>query len=123
MDQPGKDTWRHKQAGAHAVVLSSPSGLAFIRDTPEEIPVQELVDLYFSEVDLVLTEGYKKETLPKVEIFRSSIHEEPLADPGENLIAIMSDVEISRAIPRFKLEETGPLAEFLVENVLKRPQS
>ncbi|MBE9520643.1 MAG: molybdopterin-guanine dinucleotide biosynthesis protein B, partial [Proteobacteria bacterium] len=77
MDQPGKDTWRHKQAGAHAVVLSSPTGLGMIRDTPREIPVPELVDLYFSDVDLVLTEGYKKESLPKVEIFRSAVHAEP----------------------------------------------
>ncbi len=118
MDQPGKDTWRHKQAGAHAVVLSSPTGLGMIRDTPREIPVPELVDLYFSDVDLVLTEGYKKESLPKVEIFRSAVHAEPLPDPDEDLIAIMSDVEVARDIPRFGLDETRQLAEFLVESVL-----
>jgi molybdopterin-guanine dinucleotide biosynthesis protein B len=119
MDQPGKDTWRHKQAGAQAVVLSSPDGLGFIRDTPREIPVAELVDLYFTDVDLVLTEGYKKEVLPKIEIFRSAIHTEPLSDPGEELIAIMSDVEVARDIPRFGLEDARPLAEFLVEKVVK----
>ena len=118
MDQPGKDTWRHKQAGAHAVVLSSPTGLGFIRDTPVEISVSELVDLYFSDVDLVLTEGYKKEVLPKVEIFRSAVHAEPLSDPGEYLIAIISDVEVARDIPRFGLDETRQLAKFLVESVL-----
>ena len=118
MDQPGKDTWRHKQAGAHAVVLSSPSGLGLIRDTPREIPVPELVDLYFSDIDLVLTEGYKKEVLPKVEIFRSTVHAEPLSDPGEDLIAMMSDVEVDRDIPRFSLDETRQLAEFLVEKII-----
>ena len=118
MDQPGKDTWRHKQAGAHAVVLSSPSGLGLIRDTPREIPVPELVDLYFSDIDLVLTEGYKKEVLPKVEIFRSTVHAEPLSDPGEDLIAMMSDVEVDRDIPRFRLDETRQLAEFLVEKII-----
>jgi molybdopterin-guanine dinucleotide biosynthesis protein B len=119
MDQPGKDTWRHKQAGAHAVVLSSPTGLGFIRDSPQELSVPELVDLYFADVDLVLTEGYKKEVLPKIEIFRSAVHAEPLPDPDGNLIAIMSDVEIVRDIPLFGLEDTRPLAEFLVEKVLK----
>jgi hypothetical protein len=54
-----------------------------------------------------------------VEIFRSAIHSEPLADPGEKLIAIMSDVEVARDIPRFSLEDTRPLAEFLVEKVVK----
>ena len=118
MDQPGKDTWRHKQAGAHAVLLSSPTGLGFIRETRREIPVPELVDLYFIDVDLVLTEGYKNEVLPKVEIFRSTIHAEPLPDPGEELIAMVSDVEIDRDIPRFGLDETRQLAELLVERVL-----
>ena len=118
MDQPGKDTWRHKQAGAHAVLLSSPTGLGFIRETRREISVPELVDLYFTDVDLVLTEGYKNEVLPKVEIFRSTIHAEPLPDPGEELIAMVSDVETDRDIVRFGLDETRQLAEFLVERVL-----
>ena len=119
MDRPGKDTWRHKQAGAHTVVLSSPAGLGIIRDIPGEIPVTELADLYFSDMDLVLIEGYKKETLPKIEIFRSAVHAEPLSDPGETLLAIVSDVEVRRDIPRFSLSETRQLAEFLVERVLK----
>ena len=119
MDQPGKDTWRHKQAGAHTVVLSSPTGLGVIRDTPGEIPVSELVEHYFSDVDLVLTEGYKKEKLPKVEIFRSTVHAEPLPNPGEDLIAIMSDVEVAQNIPRFRLTETRQLAKFMVERLLQ----
>ena len=120
MDQPGKDTWRHKQAGAEAVVLSSPTGLGLIRDTSEEIPVPVLADLYFSAINMEKTEGNQPEKHPEVEIFRSTVHAEPLPDPGEILIAIMSDVEIDRDIPRFKLEETRPLAEFLVEKVLNR---
>jgi molybdopterin-guanine dinucleotide biosynthesis protein B len=118
MDTPGKDTWRHKQAGAHAVVLSSPSGLGLIRDTPWEIPVPELVDLYFAGMDLVLTEGYKKEPIPKVEIFRNVVHSEPLPDVGEDLIAIMSDVETDRNIPHFGLDECRALAEFLAEKII-----
>jgi len=66
----------------------------------------------------VLAEGYKKEALPKVEIFRSAIHAEPLPDPGEELIAMVSDVETDRDIPRFGLDETRQLAELLVERVL-----
>ncbi len=119
MDQPGKDTWRHKQAGAHTVLLSSPTGLGVIRDTPEEIPLLELVDRYFSDVDLVLAEGYKKEALPKIEIFRSTVHADPLPDPGEDLLAIMSDVEVAGDIPCFGLSETRRLAKFLVDMVLK----
>jgi molybdopterin-guanine dinucleotide biosynthesis protein B len=121
MDPPGKDTWRHKQAGARTVVLATPTGLGVIRDTPEEIPLPELVAVYLSDMDLVLAEGYKKEPLLKVEIFRSTVHAEPLPDPGDDLIAIMSDVEVARDIPRFRLSETRELAEFLVERLLQKP--
>ncbi len=118
MDQPGKDTWRHKQAGAKAVVLSAPTGLGLIRDTSREIPVQELVRLYFSDMDLVLTEGYKKEAIPQVEIFRSTIHADPLPDTGGNLIATMSDVETDRNIPHFVLGANKALAQFIAEKII-----
>ena len=118
IDTPGKDTWRHKQAGARTVVLSSPTGLSLIRDTSLEIPVQELVSLYFSDMDLVLTEGYKKEPIPKVEIFRSVVHSEPLHDPESNLIAIMSDVETDPNTPHFGLDESRALAQFIAEKII-----
>ena len=119
MDQPGKDTWRHKQAGAHAVLLSSPTGMGFICDTPQELPVAKLVDHFFGDVDLVLVEGYKQEPLPKIEIFRSAVHSNPLPDPGADLIAMMSDVTFERGIPCFGLQDARPLAEFLVDKILK----
>ena len=118
MDQPGKDTWRHRQAGASAVVLSSPTGLGFIRDVSGEISVQELVDFYLSDLDLVLTEGYKKESIPKVEIFRSSIHSEPLEDPGGNIIAMVSDVRTNQEIPHFGLDDSMGLARFIEEKII-----
>ena len=118
MDQPGKDTWRHKQAGALAVVLSSPTGMGLIRDTSRESTVQELVSLYFSDMDLVLTEGYKKGPIPKVEIFRSTVHSDPLPDPEGNLIARMSDVEIDPNIPHFRLDASKALAQFIAEKII-----
>ena len=117
-DQPGKDTWRHKQAGAEAVVLSSSKGLGLIRDTSREIPVQELVSLYFPDMDLVLTEGYKKEPIPKVEIFRSAVHSEPLPDPQGSLIARVSDVETDPDVLHFGLDESRALAQFIAEKII-----
>ena len=118
IDQPGKDTWRHKQAGADAVVLSAINGLGLIRDTSREIPVQELVSLYFPDMDLVLTEGYKKEPIPKVEIFRSAVHSEPLPDPQGSLIARVSDVETDPDVLHFGLDESRALAQFIAEKII-----
>ena len=118
IDQPGKDTWRHKQAGAEVVLLSSASSMALIRDTSRELTVHELVNLYFSDMDLVLTEGYKKEPNPKVEIFRSAVHSEPLPDPEGYLIARMSDVQTDTNILHFGLDESRALAQFIAEKII-----
>jgi molybdopterin-guanine dinucleotide biosynthesis protein B len=120
MDTPGKDTWRHKQAGAQNVLLSSPTGIGFIQETTEDTPVANLVSRFFHNVDLVLLEGYKFATLPKIEVFRSTIYDAPLQNPGETLIAVVSDIWIRRDHPWFKPEDTGALAAFILETILKR---
>ena len=122
MDTPGKDTWRHMQAGARAVLLASPTGIGFIRKTPEDIPVKSLVESYFADVDLVFLEGYKKEKLPKIEVFRSTQYEIPLEDPGETLVAVVSDVRIRPECAWFKSEDTEPLVSFILEKIIERQE-
>ena len=72
-----------------------------------------------ADLDLVLTEGYKKEPLPKVEIFRSSIHSKPLEDPGGNIIAMVSDVRTNLDIPHFGLDDGMGLARFIEEKIIR----
>ena len=118
MDTPGKDTWRHKQAGARVVLLSSPSGLGLIRDTPGDTPVEELVSQYFQDVDLVIAEGYKGALFPKIEVFRSTVYDEPLTDPGSTLIAMVSDVEVRPGLPWFRPEDLDSLVEFIKAKII-----
>jgi molybdopterin-guanine dinucleotide biosynthesis protein B len=118
MDTPGKDTWRHKQAGAHLVMLSSPSGIGLIQDTDEDAPVAELVSRYCNGVDLVIAEGYKKSTLPKIEVFSSALYDTPLDDPGENLIALVSDKEVRPDLPWFRPDDVEGLAGFINEKII-----
>jgi molybdopterin-guanine dinucleotide biosynthesis protein B len=120
MDIPGKDTWRHKQAGAQAVLLSSPTGIGFIQDVAEDTPVEILAGRYFQNIDLILVEGYKWSTLPKIEVFRSSIYDEPIENPGENLIAMVSDVKIRPNLPWFKPENIDELVQFILKEILNR---
>ena len=120
MDTPGKDTWRHKQAGAQVVLLSSPVGIGLIQDTAEDTPVEDLVSRYFQNVDLVVVEGYKWSTLPKIEVFRSAVYDEPMQEPGETLIAMVSDVEIRQDLPWFKYDEIGSLVEFILEKIVNQ---
>jgi molybdopterin-guanine dinucleotide biosynthesis protein B len=120
MDIPGKDTWRHKQAGAQAVLLSSPTGIGFIQDVADDTPIEILAGRYFQNIDLILAEGYKWSTLPKIEVFRSSIYDEALQDPGENLIATVSDIKIHQNLPWFKPENMDELVLFILKKTLNR---
>jgi len=120
MDTPGKDTWRHKQAGAQVVLLSSPSGIGLIQDTAGDTPVENLVSSYFQKVDLVIAEGYKWSTLPKIEVFRSTLYDEPMQEPGETLIGMVSDVEIRPDLPWFRPEDVVLLADFILEKIINR---
>lgn len=119
MDREGKDTWRHKQAGARVVALSSPTGLGVIRDTDHDPAVPELLDRYFSEVDLVLAEGYKHTDLPKIEVFRSTVHATPLPDRDATWLALVSDRRPEGDLPWFGLDEIAGLADFLVARLPK----
>lgn len=116
MDREGKDTWRHKQAGAKVVALSSPTGLGLIRDNDHDPAVEELVDRYFYDVDLVLAEGYKRTALPKIEVHRSAVHPEPLAGRDETWLALVTDRPDDDRLPCFDLEDIGGLADFIVEH-------
>ena len=118
MDTPGKDTWRHKHAGAKVVLLSSPCGIGLIQDTAEDTPVEDLVSHYFQNVDLVIAEGYKWSTLPKIEVFRSTVYDEPMPEPGETLVAMVSDVEVRHDLPWFRNDDISSLVEFILEKII-----
>jgi len=112
VDIPGKDSWRHRQAGARITVISSPTKLALIRDTDHDLGLDELV-VFFKGLDLILTEGYKRERNPKVEIHRAEVHAEPLCQGDDNLIAFVCDTPLDLGVPRFGLGDTAGLAAFL----------
>ncbi|MEW6262902.1 MAG: molybdopterin-guanine dinucleotide biosynthesis protein B [Thermodesulfobacteriota bacterium] len=116
IDRPGKDSWRHKRAGASATIISSPTQMALIRDSDHDQTLDELLG-HFQGLDLVLTEGYKREKRPKIEVFRPEVHSEPLCRDDRNLIALVSDAALDLGVPRFGLEEVEKLAAFLKDRI------
>ncbi len=122
IDIPGKDTWRHKQAGAETVVISSPWKISVIQDVAEEIGLDEIVERYFGDMDIVLTEGYKRIGKPQIEIFRSTAHSTPLhakEDP-RTLVAVVSDIEVDLGVPRIDINDVQGLAEFIEQRFLQK---
>ncbi len=113
IDHPGKDSWRHGQAGAHAYVVASRERLAYIARLDGELALADIARRYFADFDLVVAEGYKATAPHRVEIFRSGAgHAAPLCAPGEAL-ALVSDAALEHD-HRFGLDDGAALARFLV---------
>jgi molybdopterin-guanine dinucleotide biosynthesis protein B len=118
MDKPGKDSWRHAQAGSDAVVVSGPHKMALIRKMDEEMPLEEIAQL-MGDVDLVITEGYKRGDKPKIEVSRLERGTELLCQPGE-LIGIMADYPMDQPVPIFDLEDAAGIVDLLEGLYLQR---
>jgi molybdopterin-guanine dinucleotide biosynthesis protein B len=123
IDHEGKDTWRHKQCGAATVLISSPWKLSLIKDVDEEIGLDRIVETYFNDVDLVLTEGYLRAGKPQVEVCRRAAHAHPLHEKGATnaLIAVMSDTPIDLGVPNFDIDDIGSLADLIEGRFLTPP--
>jgi len=113
MDKPGKDSWRHKHAGASTTVISSPNRIGVVMDVEYDHSLDELVS-FFNGMDIILTEGYKQDRKPKLEIFRPEITQEPLCKNDENILAFISDAPMDFGVPVFSAEDIKGAADFLV---------
>ncbi|MEW6375883.1 MAG: molybdopterin-guanine dinucleotide biosynthesis protein B [Thermodesulfobacteriota bacterium] len=119
VDKEGKDSWRHKQAGAHTVVISSPNKVALIRDVEKDLTLDEIRGKLIEDVDLILSEGYKKDIQPKIEIFRREKHKELLCSKKDNLVAIVSNKKFNVGVPCFHLYDMKGLSNFIEKEFLK----
>ncbi|NWF54550.1 MAG: molybdopterin-guanine dinucleotide biosynthesis protein B [Syntrophaceae bacterium] len=119
VDREGKDSWRHKQAGAHTVIISSPQKLALIRDVDHDAELTELRDKYIQDVDIILSEGFKRNSQPKIEVFRKERHRELLCTREDNLLAIASNQPFQIGVPCFDLEDARGMVDLIEEKFLK----
>jgi molybdopterin-guanine dinucleotide biosynthesis protein MobB len=92
VDQPGKDSWLHREAGAHEVLVASQSRWALLHEHrgTVEPPLAELL-ARLSPCDVVLVEGYKREVNPRLEVYRASCGQTPLALEDEGICVVATD--------------------------------
>ena len=122
IDRPGKDSWRHRQAGAHEVMVASSRRWALmheLRDTAEP-PFEELV-AKMSPVDLLLVEGWKRHAHPKLEVHRPSLGKPLLYPEDPDIVAIASDEPIAAPIPLLPLGDAGAVADFITDHLRLAP--
>ncbi len=115
IDQPGKDSWRFREAGADAVLIIGPNGSALTRKLTAE-PLADL-ELLARDVDIVIQEGFKKTAQNKIEVFRTGISgERPLCMSDPSFLALVSDAPFDTPIPRFDINDASGIAEYLIAN-------
>jgi molybdopterin-guanine dinucleotide biosynthesis adapter protein len=118
VDQPGKDSYRHRNAGCTEVLITSSRRWVLmheLRGAPEPGLGEHLEHL--SPCDLVLVEGYKREAIPKLEIYRSSVGEPLLHPHDEHIVAIASDQPVKTSLPQFDLDQPQAISEFVLRTV------
>jgi molybdopterin-guanine dinucleotide biosynthesis adapter protein len=118
LDQPGKDSFMHRAAGATEVIISSTKRFAILHELRDE-PEWDLPDLLgkLAPVDLVLVEGYKRDPFPKLEVHRRA-NGKPLLHPADpQIVAVASDVPLPQVkLPVVDLNDIERIADLLVRH-------
>jgi molybdopterin-guanine dinucleotide biosynthesis protein MobB len=119
LDQPGKDTWRHREAGASEVVLATARRFAIIHELrgAAEPPLDELL-ARMTPVDLVLVEGFKRFPHPKLEVHRHERGTPLLARDDPSIVAVAADTPLTDLdLPQFHLDDIEAIAGFILQRL------
>jgi molybdopterin-guanine dinucleotide biosynthesis protein B len=119
IDKEGKDSWRHKLAGACGVIISSPQKVALIRDVDKDMSLEELRDSFGGDADLILSEGYKSDVQPKIEVFRKEEHEKLLCTQEDNLVGIASNRHFDIGVPCLDIDDVKGIVDLIESKFLK----
>jgi molybdopterin-guanine dinucleotide biosynthesis adapter protein len=114
MDRPGKDTYRHREAGAHEVLVAAGTRWALLHEVVGAEPsLPELLER-MQPVDLVLVEGYKTHPFPKLEVHRPALGKPPIWPDQADIVAVASDISVSTDRKLLSLNDPHAIAEWLL---------
>ena len=118
VDQPGKDSYRHRHAGCTEVLVSSSKRWALMHELrgAAEVPLHELLK-QLSPCDLVIVEGYKSEAIPKVEVHRRDSRTPLLYPEDANVVAVVTDEPLDTNLPQLAIDDAEAVARFIVQHL------
>ena len=120
LDTEGKDSWRHKRAGASSVMVLSKGSMAMFADVSDQMNVEEVRDRFLDDTyDLIIAEGWKHENYPKIVIIREQIGE--ISVSTEGLLAVVSDKPVDLAVPLFGLDDVVGVAALIMRRFPRSP--
>jgi len=117
IDHPGKDTWKHAQAGSDLEVIPPPKKLAMIEKVEKEYSLDEVISK-ISNVDIIITEGFKQERKPKLEVYRKEFPNE-IWSKDEDLFAIITNTPLNKGVPQFDFSEIKEAVDLIESLFLK----
>lgn len=122
LDRPGKDSYRHREAGATQVLMLSGQRWVLmheLRHEPE--PTLEAQLELLAPCDIVLIEGFKAAAVPKIEVYRLENGKPPLWPENPNVVAVATDAELDAPLPVLPLNDPAPIADFILGYAASRP--
>ena len=122
IDVPGKDSWRHARAGAHVTMISSPDKLGVIRKVDGERTLEQLVEAA-GEVDLLLTEGFRRAGMVRIEVSRRARSDELICAPDELFALVTDNADLAPGnVPVFGFDDVPALAKLVERTFLTREE-
>ena len=123
IDHEGKDSWRLTQAGADTMLITSPDKVAMVKQNPpdQEPLLTETIANYCADLDIVLTEGFKRSNMPKIEVHRRERSEKLLCRGEEydpSLFGVASDSPLELDVPVFDINDAAGLCDLIVKRFL-----
>jgi len=119
IDHPGKDSYRHFHAGSDWTVIASPAKIASVRQLDRELTLAEIAET-ISGVDVILTEGFRREARQRIEVSRRARSMELMSDASE-LLAVAADYPVETDVPMYDLDDAPGLVDLIERAVLNRP--
>lgn len=118
VDQPGRDSYRHRHAGCTEVLVTSSRRWVLMHELRGE-PERGFAELAqrVSPCDLLLVEGFKRERMPKLEVYRAAVGE-PLLHPHDpDIVAVACDQHLETVLPQFELDDAPAITNFILRHV------
>jgi len=123
IDHEGKDSWRLTRAGADTMLITSPEKVAMVKQNPkdQEPELADTIARYCGDLDIILTEGFKRSSMPKIEVSRKQRSERLLCRDEEHdpsLIAVAADRPLELDVPVYDINDAAGLSDFIVKHFL-----
>ncbi|MFC2003255.1 molybdopterin-guanine dinucleotide biosynthesis protein B [Chloroflexota bacterium] len=116
-DEQGKDNWRHINAGSEATAISSPERMVLVKPVKQDLTLDEAVRFLGEDYDIILAEGFKQSSAPKVEVHRRQVG--PPLSAIKKLIAIATDETLETDSRQFSLSDIKGIADLLEKGFIK----